>query len=780
MISKIKKFFSYIFFLIFFIILFVACTYSFLVYKPDHGIKFIDKVLLLDYSLKIKSTSSNKNLINPFFIFEEIQINDNENKELVYIPNLKIGVNLIESLIQEYLSLSVLEIDTLKSSQGSSIETFQPFLIKGNKLKISNNTIDISAKGFELLISPNDSKIILIEGNINTFSYTEIKAFIDSIDNKLFYESSHSFDSNELNQINSIDLSSLKDHDIYVDLDTKGYIDFETNQNNRFDRLTFKNSSITTNSEFLIKDINSSVFSDLNKELLGVFKSKLPDQNISGSISYDYKRSVIRTNLTINMGGIIDSNRYFSMDGDEIFRSIMILSEDNFSMNLLSNLSNTNISSSIEEINEKLNEVTETSIFIEDMSSPIYQVSNKHINASISSSGRGYFAFGRSFSENIKNNNHKDGFYIYLDLDNLSLDNIFYDDSSSSNTLLKSIKIRSKEFNFLNNNYSNIKFNITFNDEIYINISGKDLNGEINIDQTNFIKINLKDTNFNFDGINIAQSNLASDISNISLRLIGNNIRTEDDIFQDVDFYILKNKNVLTIDNIKIDSKRLNIGPGQDNQKAYISYNNKSDLYKIKGKYRFDNSSGYFDNLTKYNFDFFETDLNIQWNSLNKLTNLEGKLDFLIKDLNLDTEIPETTFLRALRIFNLNGIFEGLDDVSNNMMNINRASGRFIIGKNRALINSPIIFETDEASMSWRGEISKNKVGELDALDLDLSMRLKISENIPWYAAIFGGVTALAGGVVIENIFEDTIENASTINFQVFGTIDKPNIRRLD
>ena len=187
MISKIKKFFSYIFFLLFFIILFVASTYSFLVYKPDHGIKFIDKALLLDYSLKIKSTSSNKHLINPFFIFEEIQINDNENKELVYIPNLKIGVNLIESLIQEYLSLSVLEIDTLKSSQGSSIETFQPFLIKGNKLKISNNIIDISAKGFELLISPNDSKIFHKEGNINTYSYNEIKAFIDSLDNKLFY-----------------------------------------------------------------------------------------------------------------------------------------------------------------------------------------------------------------------------------------------------------------------------------------------------------------------------------------------------------------------------------------------------------------------------------------------------------------------------------------------------------------------------------------------------------------------------------------------------------------
>ena len=129
MISKIKKFFSYIFFLFFFIILFVVSTYCLLIYKPDHGIKFIDKALLLDYSLNIKSTSSNKNLINPYFVFEEIQINDNQNKELVYIPNLKIGVNLIESLTQKYLLLSVLEIDTLKFSQGSSEETFQPFLI---------------------------------------------------------------------------------------------------------------------------------------------------------------------------------------------------------------------------------------------------------------------------------------------------------------------------------------------------------------------------------------------------------------------------------------------------------------------------------------------------------------------------------------------------------------------------------------------------------------------------------------------------------------------------
>jgi len=82
--------------------------------------------------------------------------------------------------------------------------------------------------------------------------------------------------------------------------------------------------------------------------------------------------------------------------------------------------------------------------------------------------------------------------------------------------------------------------------------------------------------------------------------------------------------------------------------------------------------------------------------------------------------------------------------------------------------------------MKWKGEIFKNKKGQLDELNLDLAMRLKISENIPWYAALFGGMPALAGGVVLENIFEDTIEDVSTINFEVHGTIKKPEIKRLN
>jgi uncharacterized protein YhdP len=82
--------------------------------------------------------------------------------------------------------------------------------------------------------------------------------------------------------------------------------------------------------------------------------------------------------------------------------------------------------------------------------------------------------------------------------------------------------------------------------------------------------------------------------------------------------------------------------------------------------------------------------------------------------------------------------------------------------------------------MSWVGQILKDNDGFLDELDLNLEMRLKVSENIPWYAAIFGGIPALAGGIVFENIFDESLDDASTFKFNVKGSIANPQIIRLN
>jgi hypothetical protein len=204
----------------------------------------------------------------------------------------------------------------------------------------------------------------------------------------------------------------------------------------------------------------------------------------------------------------------------------------------------------------------------------------------------------------------------------------------------------------------------------------------------------------------------------------------------------------------------------------------------VRGLYEINNGIGILKNISNYDFSFLNTELNVQWTSLSNLINLEGDIDFLVKDIYLDRDIPDSTFLKALKVLNLNAVIDAVNDQSNSEKNdvlkINRASGKIVLSESRGFIPGSIILETNEASMKWSGDVLKNKEGEMNELRLNLGMRLKISENIPWYAAIIGGIPALAGGIVFENIFEDTLDDVSTINFKVEGTVDDPNLVRLD
>ena len=281
----------------------------------------------------------------------------------------------------------------------------------------------------------------------------------------------------------------------------------------------------------------------------------------------------------------------------------------------------------------------------------------------------------------------------------------------------------------------------------------------------------------------MAESGNSFENQNLRIRFIGKNIQTYDDTFQDVDFYLLRNKNITTIDNINIKSEKLNIGPFRDEKKAYISFDNRKDLYKVRGSYVIDAENFPFKDSINYDFDYLSSDLSIQWNSLNELKNLEGEVAFLIKGLESKTSLPDSAFLRALRILNLNAIIENINNdssLASSDLIINRAEGDFVISQNRAFINKPIKLSTSEANIEWYGEILKNSDGILDDLNLDLSMRLKVSENIPWYAAIFGGFPALAGGLLFENIIEESLDDVSTFKFEVTGNIQKPEIKRLN
>ena len=625
-----KMFLLYLFYLLSSLLILLFIFYCLIVFKPNAASKVLDTFLIPEYSLDIKAISSNNSLLAPHFVLKEIKVFNSNQLEILSIPNITFGINVFQSLSNGYVNLSILEIDSFITQKGSPNKQTKPIFIKGRRLKINNKNLQISSSYFEINITKFHSTVIFKDGFINSYPYTNIHAFIDGNSNDIFYSSKHFFNEASLQSTNLFDLSSFKENKINLNLNTKGIYNFKTKKSQRFDKLIFNDTMLENNSGFKTENINATLFSAIDKSIHGLFRANIPDQQIEGSISFSQKDDLkIRSNISIDMSKIMPKNQYFSLSGEENFKILMTVKKNQTSMDLFTNLINTSIKSSLKDLYKPINEILKTSIQIEDMSEASYLIKNKKIYSFIDKNNNGFFAFGNSFNTDLKTDKFNDGFYIYLNLNELNLDDIFYTQSDKSGGMtLREIKIKTKKFNFLNNLYADQSINILFKDEIEAKLFGKDLNGTINVDKTNFIKINLSKTKFNFKGFDIAKSEFASDFNNINLRFIGKDIQTEDELFQDIDFYLLRNKNILTIDDIKIDSQRFTIGPNADNEKAYISYNNENDLYKLRGNYKLDNSSGYFNNIFNYDFDLLETNLNIQWNSLSSLvgrTRLDGE-----------------------------------------------------------------------------------------------------------------------------------------------------------
>jgi uncharacterized protein YhdP len=81
--------------------------------------------------------------------------------------------------------------------------------------------------------------------------------------------------------------------------------------------------------------------------------------------------------------------------------------------------------------------------------------------------------------------------------------------------------------------------------------------------------------------------------------------------------------------------------------------------------------------------------------------------------------------------------------------------------------------------MKWVGQINKDYKNSLNELDLNLDLRIRVGENLPWYAAILGGLPAVAGSAVINKVFEEDINDLSNYQYEILGTISQPELRRI-
>ncbi len=762
----------------------IFITYLSLLYKPESIFFIANKTIAKNYSFEYSEINSKVSFLNPNISVDNILIRDQAKKVVLKGDEILIGIDLIKSFSMGFIHLNDLRIDNFNFLQDSSSDQNTDFAIYIKNLYIKSNNYNFASLNTRILSQSGELSLAAETGELNNMNFKGLNIFNKLNENKYYYSIYFNLDEQILDENDLFDFSSFSDYKIDLSLYSSGFYESNSNELVTVNKYIFRNSALKTLSGYLFENINAVLYENSNKEVTGMFDAKIPEQNINGSIQIKNNDVTIYTNLEFDMSEILNYENFLTLNGKEEFAAKILISDGNTSLDLRSNLKDTEISSSINELNKKFGENLNTSIYIDNITQPTYLIENQRFYAFIGNNNNGFFSLGKGFDNEIKEKDFADGFHIYLTLKNLKINNILIPNEASNDANLKSLNLKIDELNFFNNLYQNQIFKINFKENSSLaTFNGSNLNGSINIDNTGFTRIDVYNTKFEFKGLDIVESQSNFDIANINLRFVGKNIQTYDDIFQDIDFYLLRNKNITTVDNIKVSSKNLNIGPYDNNEKAYISYNNKTDMYKVRGSYKINNENSTLEALTNYDFEYLSANLNIQWIGINQLKNIEGNVDFLLKDFQSNTEIPNSAFLRALKIFNLNAIIENINNETNIAspnLYINRAEGNFYIGQNRALISEPIKIETSEAKMRWQGEIVKNSVGVLDSLNLDLEMRLKVSENIPWYAAIFGGIPALAGGMVLENIFDESLDDVSTFKFKVTGNIDNPEIERLD
>ena len=781
--SALNSFIKPIAVLITFIFILMGSVYILIITKPESVIFVTNKLLNEDYSIEFKEAKSNTNFLSPIVVLSDVSIRETNQNEIFQADEIKIGVKIIKSILDGHIHLSILSlinIDLLNesNSQGNN-GTY--------KLKINN--IYISTK--EFTFSSNETQILSKEGNlsisnkfgeINNIPFTDLKIYKKDDSNQYLYSAFLELDEKIIENEDLINLNEFSDKNINLKVYSKGHLDSKKNEISALNKYIFKDSYFVTGTKYEVKKIDAVLYTNINQKLSGIFSAKIPDQMINGSISAFDNKLILSSDVSVKMNNFVNFGDYLNLSGTETFNAKLSI-DNNASLELSSNLSNTTFSSYIDELNKRPSDNLKTKILISDLSQPTYEIENNKFSAYINNNN-GYFSLGSSFDEDIKKLNFIDGFYIFLELDDLKIGNLVVENQLNDESNLKLIKLKIKQLDFFNNIYFDQIFEINFSgDETESYFYGNNLNGTLRIDSSGFTRIDVFDTKFEFKGVNIFDSTDAFKLNDVNLRFVGKNIQTFDDVFQNIDFYFLKNKTVTTIDNIKISSKNFNIGPSFKNEKAYISYNNQNDLYKIRGSFELDNQKDLLGKLINYDFDYLFSDLNIQWISATQLKNLEGRIRFKIKDLESNTSLPDSALLNAVKVFNLNALVSSLGDetsFNSSKLIISRAEGDFYIGQNRALLSKPIKLETAEAKMSWTGEILKNNNGLMDQLDLSLEMRLKVSENIPWYAAVFGGIPALAGGFVLENIIDERVDDASTFEFNVTGSIDDPKIIRLN
>ena len=130
--------------------------------------------------------------------------------------------------------------------------------------------------------------------------------------------------------------------------------------------------------------------------------------------------------------------------------------------------------------------------------------------------------------------------------------------------------------------------------------------------------------------------------------------------------------------------------------------------------------------------------------------------------------------LRFIGVFNLAGLVQraNVNQLFDPGLTFDRASGDFSLGRGDITIN-------EFAIRNGGGRLTLGGVYDTGSenIDAELVVTLPLVDNIPWVAALAGGLPIAAGAYLASKVFEDQMKSLSSGVYSVSGPVSSPEVK---
>ena len=761
---------------------------------PEESLKYIDDYLLTSLDIKYEKIKRTGSALSPKLSFKEISILNNSNKIIFKAEEITLSIEILSSII--FFSPKLNEI-TLKISG-------QEFYSR--KLNFDKDKLNFSHLNYQFLsnsVSLDKGTIYFgqgqllinaITGNFNDISGRDFRVNVDIASGKIYFSSRHMPNKKELNIISELINYDLKELSIAPSMSIleSGVYNFRSRDLEHLIEV----SNIKGRSFFLLDHslrlMNASLTIKDLQNLEGVIFFNFDDKkNIKANLlGYELRQTPniqIKTSIDLDPKRFYSNQDFLQLDGKTKTDLNIIFSNESITAFAKTNFIGTSFNSPFAFIRKNSDQSLDTDIIYENKTRSLKVINNKldvYIPNLMQNSA--LIHLGKAKTKLIKNL-EPNQYHLIAELDSFNSDELFDFLSSqkpSSNRVELKIDFDIEELSFFNQKYLDQKGRVNVQNGLFdLQLTGEKIFGKVFNDSTSFIKaeINGLDFIYDFNALN-SESGLLNDFN---LRIILSNSTVNNIFFEDLSAYIQKSGSKLGINNIQLSSRTVKTYGGKPEANNFF-YDSKKDFYRLKGKYIIENL-----NFNPLNFNdnfklgYANLDLNFQFKNIKNLNSLEGEGKLLFKDLTWNSFVPNSAALNLLGVFNLKNVIGKVANLDLSLdeyaqTKIDRLEMYPIAAKNYVRLNETMTIETNSSKMMWRGLIQKDNFGNLDKLDLSLDVRLRITENLPWYAGIFAGLPAAAGALFFNEVFQEDLSNASTIQFDVKGPINDPILNRIN